>query len=123
MRGSFWVWAGPTLGAVLLMAALSGCAVVQVHVADPADVKTQVYPFGVRIEAQSGAAEGVYVETGNIGLLSTAGGFAIGINDSTIYQIDADACALGIVTHASAETLEAARDAAAFCRPQKRGPP
>ena len=119
MRLIFWVYAVLLVFGAVALASLGGCAMVQVHVADPADVKTSFYPFGVRIDAQPGAAEGVYVETGNVGLMFTGASVSAGINDATIYLVDADACSLGIVGESTPELRKAAREAAEYCTPQK----
>lgn len=122
MRGTFWLLFLIALSAMLAMA-LSGCAIVQVHVADAGDVKTRVYPFGVKVEPQAGAAEGVYVRSGNIGLVRGGGVISGGINDIEIYTVDADVCALGMVGHASAETIAAAKESAFICLSPKENTP
>jgi hypothetical protein len=118
MRGIVFL-IGIIIACAAIATALTGCAVVQIHVADAGDVKTRVYPLGVKVEPQGGAAEGVYVEAGNLGVIRAPGVTSAGINDVRVYSVDPGVCALGIVGNPSPDTIAAARQAAHVCIPLK----
>lgn len=76
---------------------LAGCAHVEVHVANTGDIKHKLYPFGVKIVAQEGASDGVYVEVGSIGLVASPEAWGLGVNDYRLYMVDDRVCSLAII--------------------------
>lgn len=83
------------IGAILI---LSSCAIVHVRVDDQDDIKLSLWPLGVRVTAQAGAADGVYVKVIGAGIVIHDRGFSLAtIQKSEIFSVDADVCALALV--------------------------
>lgn len=91
------VWAA--LSAISL---LSGCTHVEIHVADRGDIVISHWPLGVKVVAQEGASDGVYVRTDAAALIGGSFGEApslwlLGREERTIYIVDDDVCSLALV--------------------------